>query len=183
MIKSAKRATYAILGSANVTDEELVMAFTGAEALINSRPLTYQSANPSDDTPITPNHFLIGQVGVQFAPGSGDSGQFSPKKRWGRVQELVRHFWHRWLREWLPPLNRRSKWWKEQKDVQVNDVVLVVAPETPRGQWPLGRVLAVFPGKDKHVRAVKVRVGLKELLRPITRICPLEILSEDDAEE
>lgn len=183
MIKSAKRATYAILGSADVTDEELMTTFTGAEALINSRPLTYQSANPSDDTPITPNHFLIVQVGGQFAPESVDSGQFSPKKRWRRVQELVRHFWHRWLREWLPPLNRRSKWQKEQKDVQVNDVVLVVAPDSPRGQWPLGRILAVFPGEDKHVRAVKVRVGRKELLRPITRICPLELLSEDDAEE
>ena len=41
MIKSAKRATYAILGSADVTDEDLMTAFTGAEALINSRPLTY----------------------------------------------------------------------------------------------------------------------------------------------
>ena len=51
----------------------------------------------------------------------------------------------------------RSKWQKEQKDIQVNDVVLVVAPDTPRGQWPLGRVLEVFPGKDKHVRAAKVR--------------------------
>ena len=60
MIKSAKRATYAILRSADVTDEELVTAFTGAEALIN----------PSDDTPITPNRFLIGQVGGQFARGS-----------------------------------------------------------------------------------------------------------------
>ena len=73
MIKSAKRASFAILGSADVTDDELVTAFTGAEALINSRPLTYQSANPSDDTPITPNHFLVGQVGGQFAPGSVDS--------------------------------------------------------------------------------------------------------------
>ena len=127
-------------------------AFTGAEAFINTWPLTYQSANPSDDTPITPNHFLIGQVGDQLAPGSVDSGQFSPKKRWRRVQELVRHFWHRWLRERLPTLNRRSKWQNEQKDVQVNDTSL--------GQLPLGRVLAVFPGKDKHARAV--RVGRKE---------------------
>ena len=81
MIKSAKRATYAILGTADVTNEELMTAFTGKEALINSRPLTYQSTNPSDDTPITPNHFLIGQVGGQLAPGSVDSGKFSPKKR------------------------------------------------------------------------------------------------------
>jgi hypothetical protein len=46
MIKSAKRAIYAILSKADVTDEELQTAFTGAEALINSRPLTYQTAHP-----------------------------------------------------------------------------------------------------------------------------------------
>ena len=82
MIKTAKRATYAILRTADVTDKELMTAFTGAEALINSRPFTNQFANPTDDTPIILNHFLIGQVGGQFAPGSVDSGQFSPKKRW-----------------------------------------------------------------------------------------------------
>ena len=66
MIKAAKRAIFAILGSADVNDEELMTAFTGAEALINSRPLTYQSANPSDDVPLTPNHFLHGQIGVSL---------------------------------------------------------------------------------------------------------------------
>ena len=41
MIKAAKRAIIAILGNADVTDEELMTAFTRAESLINSRPLTY----------------------------------------------------------------------------------------------------------------------------------------------
>jgi len=45
MTKSAKRAITAILTNAEVTDEELMTAFCGAEALINSQPLTY------------PNHF------------------------------------------------------------------------------------------------------------------------------
>ena len=60
MIKAAKRAVNAVLGNAQVRDEELTTAFTGAEALLNSRPLTYQSAHPEDDIPLTPNHFLIG---------------------------------------------------------------------------------------------------------------------------
>ena len=42
MIKAAKRAIYAIIGPTDVTDEELMTAFVGAETLINSRPLTYQ---------------------------------------------------------------------------------------------------------------------------------------------
>ena len=33
----------AILGSADITDEEILRAVVGAEDLINSRPLTYQS--------------------------------------------------------------------------------------------------------------------------------------------
>ena len=98
MIKAAKRAVNAVLGNADVTDEESTTAFTRAEALLNSRPLTNQSPNPEDDIPLTPNHFLIGQIGGQFAPESVDETNYSLKKRWRRVQELVRHFWHRWLR-------------------------------------------------------------------------------------
>lgn len=86
-IKSAKRAIKAILGNADVTDEKLMTA----DGLINSRPLTYQTADPSDEVPLTPNHFLHGQVG-QFAPTSVDETDFNPQRRWRRVQELVRHF-------------------------------------------------------------------------------------------
>jgi len=47
MIKAAKRAVQAILGNADITDEDLIKktAFTEVDALVNSRPLTYQSAN------------------------------------------------------------------------------------------------------------------------------------------
>ena len=80
-IKAAKRAIYTILGNADVTDEELIAAFTGEEALLNSRPLTYQSASPEDDVPLTPNHVLHRQLGGQFAPESVDEVDFNPKKR------------------------------------------------------------------------------------------------------
>ena len=60
MIKSAKRAINAILGQADITDEELMTAIIGSEDLINSRPLTYQSANHEHDVPLTPNHSLHG---------------------------------------------------------------------------------------------------------------------------
>ncbi|XP_068674533.1 uncharacterized protein [Montipora foliosa] len=175
MIKGAKRAVYAILGNADITDEELMTAFTGAEALLNSRPLTYQSANPEDDIPLTPNHFLFGQVGGKFAPESVDETTFNPKKRWRRVQELVKHFWHRWIREWLPALIVRRKWLTVERDIQVDDVVLVMSPKTPRGHWPLGRIVEIYPGKDGHARVAKVQVGREELLRSITKLCQLEL--------
>lgn len=156
MIKAAKRAIYAVIGSADVTDEELMTAFAGAEALINSRPLTYQSANPNDDVPLTPNHFLHGQVGGLFAPETVDTTEFNPRKRWRRIQELVRHFWHRWMREWLPGLNVRKKWNRTRKDISEGDIVLVIEPNLPRGHWQLGRILEIHTGKDGHVRVARV---------------------------
>ena len=62
--------------NADINDEELVTAFVGAESLINSRPLTYQSSHPADNVPLTPNHFLYGQL----APDSVDETHFNFKK-------------------------------------------------------------------------------------------------------
>ena len=45
MVKATKRAIYAMLSSNDVTDEELATVVTGAKSLLNSKPLTYQSAN------------------------------------------------------------------------------------------------------------------------------------------
>ena len=60
------------MGNADISDEELMTAFVGAEGLVNSRPLIYQSSHPADDVPSTPNHFLYGQLGRMFAPNSVD---------------------------------------------------------------------------------------------------------------
>ena len=92
MIKLAKKAIKDILGKADINDEELTSAMIGAEGLINSRPLTYQSANLADDVPLTPNHFIHGQVRSQFAPTSCDETDLNPRKRWHHIQELVHHF-------------------------------------------------------------------------------------------
>ena len=163
--------------------EELLTAFTGAEALINSRPLTYQSVHPQDDVPITPNHFLHGQVGGMFAPDSVDATPFNPRRRWRRIQEIIRHFWKRGMQEWLPSLQVRQKWFSLSRNLQEDDVVVVVSPDSPRGCWPLGRIVKTYPGPDGFVRVVDVRVGKTVLKRPVTRICPLERGSDGDSLE
>ncbi|PFX20946.1 hypothetical protein AWC38_SpisGene14574 [Stylophora pistillata] len=88
----AKRAIAAVLSDAEVSDEELEMIFAGVESLLNSRPLTTVSDDPNDNLVLTPNHFLIGQMGDNFVPESVDSTPFNLSgKRWRRVQELTRH--------------------------------------------------------------------------------------------
>ena len=145
MIKAIKKAISAIQQNADTNDEELLTAFTGAESLINSRPLTYQTANPHDTAPLTSNHFLIGQIGGQFASEVDVETSYNPQKRWRRIQELTAHFWNRWMQEWVPSLSSRKKWYKSQKNLQVGEIVMLITTESPHAHWPLGKVVEVYP--------------------------------------
>ena len=179
MIKAAKRALRSILGNADVTDEEPHTAICGAESLLNSRPITYVSADVNDLTPLTPNHFLC-QLGGRFAPEALNDTAINPRKRWHRIQQLLSQFWKRWQRELLPTLNSRKKWFQERRNLQKGDVVLVIEPHASRREWPLGRITETYPGADGLVRVVKVRYGGREYLRPISRLCPLEYVDQDE---
>ena len=182
LIKSAKKAIKVILGDADVTDEELHTAICGAERLLNSRPITYVSSDPNDLSPLTPSHFLVGEIGGPFAPEALDCEQtYNPRKQWHRVQQLLGQFWKRWRKEFLPSLNVRKKWFHPRHNLKEGDVVLIVEPNASRGQWPLGRVIEAYPGDDGLVRVVKVKAKNKEYLRPVHRLCPLEYV-EDSAE-
>ena len=171
MIKAAKKAICAILSSAGMTNKKLLSAVVGAEGLINSHPMTYQSLNPQDPVPLILNHFLHGQLDSRFAQDAVDSKAFNHRRRWRRVHELVHHFW---LREWLPSLDTKKKWFHEQENFQEGDVVIVMSPDTPRGQWPFGRITKVHAGQDGKVRVVDVQVVKSVMRRPVVKLCTLE---------
>ena len=54
---------YAVIGNNDINDEELITICAGVESLLNSRLLTYHSADPKDDMLLTRNPFLYGQIG------------------------------------------------------------------------------------------------------------------------
>ena len=179
MIKSSKRAIYAILKDADITDEELQTTFIGVESRMNSRPLTALSDDPNDKPVLTPNHFLIGQMGGDFVPESEDNTAFNPRRRWRRVQELTRHVWGCWMKGYLPHIGSRQKWFFPTENLKVGDVVMVFDPSTARREWKVGRIECTYPGSDQLVRVVDVQVRDKFLKRSVTRISPLEFAKTD----
>ena len=62
----------------------------------------------------------------------------------------------------------------------MEDIVLLISAESPRAQWPLARVLEVFPSQDGHVQVVKLQVGKDTTVRPISECVPLESNREDE---
>ncbi len=174
LVRSVKRALKATLCNALVHEDTLHTALCEVEYILNSRPLTHVSSSHSDPEPLTPNHFLLNRSSDVSSPVDEADDGLSSRKRWRQCQFLADQFWRRWRREYLPTLTVRSKWLSEERDLEIDDVCLLVDHNAPRGQWPLARVIEVMPGRDGRVRTVKVKTASGELVRPVSQICLLE---------
>lgn len=40
-------------------------------------------------------------------------------------------------------------------------------------QWPIGRIVEIFPDKDGVVRVVAVKTRTGRFKRPVVKVCPL----------
>ena len=156
-----------------VDDEVLHTLFCEAEHIVNSRPLTTDSSDPSDPRPLSPNDVLIMKPHVLLPfPGSFDKPDLYTRKRWRRVQYLMDVFWYRWRREFLAARQERSKWVQRVPNVKVGDIVLI-KEDSPRNCWPLARVTAVTGSDDGCVRSVTLKTKSSTLHRPIHKILVL----------
>ena len=90
------------------------------------------------------------------------------------MQYLANLFWERWLKEYLPSLQTRVKWWKALPHVKHNALVLLVNDNAPRGHWNLRRVIETYPGPDGLVQTVKVKTKENVYVHPIQKLCFLE---------
>ena len=168
-IRSIRKVLNAVLREQSVTDESLHTLLCEVEAILNSKPLTTVSSDPSDLQPLTPNDLLLLRGGpvpdALFSEHDSLTG-----RRWKQVQYLADVFWKRWVKEYLPLLQIRQKWNKIKRNISVGDVVLVADMNSPRCRWPLGRVTETFPDKKGFVRSVMVKTAVSVLKRPISKL-------------
>lgn len=174
LIRSTRKILKALLQEQVVSDEVLVTVMAEVESILNSRPLCKLSLDASDDEPLTPNHLILLRSNLNMPPGVFQKTDIYGRRRWRQAQYLADMFWRRWLKEYLPTLQLRQKWTRASRNFEVGDLVLVVDDNTPRGQWPLGRVVFVHPDGEGMVRQCEVKVGSKVLKRPIVKLCFLE---------
>ena len=174
MIRSIRRILSTLLHTQIVSDDVLSTLMAEVEGILNSRPLTPVILDPKANEALTPNHLLLLRGTPNIPPGIFEKRDCYAKRRWAQVQYLANQFWFRWVREFLPSINSRSKWQLKSRNFQENDLVLVVDQTQPRSRWALGRVIQIFPDKNGVVRTALVKTALAVMKRPITKLCLVE---------
>ena len=59
--------------------------------------------------------------------------------------------------------------------MKTGDVVLIKGDEKNRGKWKIGIVKQIIPGRDRNVRAVKLKTGKGELELTMQHLHSLEL--------
>ncbi|XP_053968485.1 uncharacterized protein LOC128869910 [Anastrepha ludens] len=172
LVRSVKTVLYEILPSTSFSDESLRSALNEVEFILNARPLTFVSLENGDDEALTPNHLLIGSSDG-YKPICSDTVNL--RQRWQLTQQFADRFWHRWVKEYIPVISRRTKWFTKQRPVRIGDVVVIADQDLPRNCWPKGRIVDVVKAKDGQVRSAMVETKSGILHRPIAKIAVLDV--------
>lgn len=118
-----------------VTEEVLRTVLTEIEGILNSKPLGYVSSDIADVDPVTPYLLIMGRYDASLPLVSYHDTDLLSRQRWHHTQILSDHFWKHFTKSYLPILQTRHKWQRENPDLQLNSVVMIV---TPNYQEPFG---------------------------------------------
>lgn len=174
-VKAVKKHFYAVTKGLTKTFEEFYTLLVEIEAVLNSRPLTPLSNDPSDLSVLTPSHFLIGDSLIQPVQHNLCEVSDNQLSHWQHVQKLRQHFWKRWHLEYLQELQRRHKWSTGNGDLKINDLVLLMEDNMTPLQWRMGRIVELHPGPDSVTRLASVRTADTVLKRSVRKLCVLPI--------
>ena len=161
------------IGKQILSLDEFNTVLVQIEGILNSRPLTVLSDDPTDLQSLTPAHFLVGRP-LTMLPSLDVSNENENRlTRPALLDSIVQRFWKRWHLEYLHSLQARSKWNVSQPTINPGAVVLIIDEHSPPFVWLLGKIEEVFPGKDGIVRVASVRTKNGVYTRPIVKLCPL----------
>ncbi|XP_062542031.1 uncharacterized protein LOC134210021 [Armigeres subalbatus] len=176
LVRSVKTAMAAIKTTEIPKEEALATFVVEAESVVNSRPLTFIPLENEQQEALTPNHFLLlNSSGVVQSPKTQVDPKVVCRGDWELCRSMVDQFWRRWVREYLPTIARRTKWFQDVTPIAVGDLV-VVLEEKLRNGWSRGRVVKVNEGRDGRIRSATVQTAAGLLERPVAKMARLDLV-------
>ena len=174
LVRSCKKAMFAILGNRRLTLPVLTTTMCLVEQTLNARPLTPVNDDPEDLEALTPNHFLLGRP-VVAEPLTPVSVRYVDCRKMYKVAEAYNQMiWNRWAKEYLPKWNVRTKWAKDDERIlKVGDLVWLIEESVRRHENKMARVIEVFPGADGVIRSAVIKTSDGIFRRPAVKLAPV----------
>lgn len=154
LIRSVKRGIDLSVRGQRLSVPEMLTVFTEVANLVNERPLGVKPSADSEISILTPNCLLLGRTESKNPGGYGRN--MSLLSRLTLIRSITDQFWKHWTSLYAPALVHQSKWLLENRELKVDDVVLVADQGILRGQYRLARVTQVLRSADGLVRRVRV---------------------------
>ncbi|XP_039451578.1 uncharacterized protein LOC120430530 [Culex pipiens pallens] len=179
LIQTVKRNLEEIVGNRRPNEEELRNALIEVEGVLNARPLTHVPVDAESAPALTPNHFLLGSSNGTKPLTLLDNSAAAVRRGCTLSQVMANQFWRRWIRDYLPEITRRSKWYQNVKPIEVGDIVVIADSNHPRNCWPKGRVIGTV-NRDGQVRRATVQTAKGIYERPAVKLAVLDVRSEKE---
>ncbi|KAF8773545.1 hypothetical protein HNY73_016200 [Argiope bruennichi] len=96
-------------------------------------------------------------------------GNHLPKRLRVRAK-IIQVLKERFRKEYLDQLVQRHRQHPQSSNIHIGDIVLIGDDVKKRLQWPLARVIELIPGKDGHVRTVRVKTQHSTLVLEVSGI-------------
>lgn len=174
-IKSFKSHFKKVAGTKQFTYEEFNTLIIHIEGILNSRPLTIISNDPSDPMPLTPGHFTTGGPIVALTEPSTVDLPSNTLSNWENIYCIAQRFWKRFSLEYIHKMQERTKWKTISPNLKCGDIVLVIDKNSHSTNWLYGKIEGVKRANDGNVRVVSVRTKNGIIDRAITNVCKLPV--------
>ena len=96
LVRSCKKALFNVLGKQSLKKDRLQTVLGIVEQLINNRPLADVSSDVSDIQHLTQNHFLIGQINVNWPKALFSVTPVSYRKLFHDQHSILVAVWNQW---------------------------------------------------------------------------------------
>ncbi|XP_055522695.1 uncharacterized protein LOC129716876 [Wyeomyia smithii] len=182
-VKSFKGHFKRAIGERILQYDEMTTVLSQIEAILNSRPLTPISNDPTDFDALTPGHFLIQRPLTAIPEPSLETVQTNRLSMWQQAQDYVRQVWNKWSTQYLSDLHNRTKWTRKRDNVFIGTLVLLKEDRLPPLKWKLGRVIDIHAGSDGNIRVVIKKAQDGQYQRAISKVCVLPIRDNLQSEQ
>ncbi|KAL7075765.1 hypothetical protein ACQ4LE_004969 [Meloidogyne hapla] len=174
--------------------DTFLTTLTEIESCVNSRPISFCSANPADPLPLRPIDFLrplgfnlhnwplmINKETENDPDYSPHSNPSSLENLWKKLSKTTKHFWTQWRDQYLVSLRERfhkissqnSRWPRKGE-------LVLIHSESPKALWPIAVIdkINYNEGQFPDTARIKVSHSGNILIRSVSHLYPLETTEE-----